>query len=151
MASTSSVGSTVSVGFHGRAVGMEEALDETVRGLQKHLNLVQCHLRTIAAVVEQDDDYAVELKLSADLDDDLRQMSFLFEDLRQMGCDMISIPETPEEKAMAKKWKIDRKERERKLQAEHAAQVKAERIANKAALQAQRSIAEGDEDAEMKA
>lgn len=139
-----------SVGFHGRAVGIEEALDETVRGLQKHLNLVQCHLRTIAAVVEQDDNYEVELKLSADLDDDLRQMAWLFEDLRQMGCDMISIPETPEEKAMAKKWKIDRKEKERTMQAEHAATVKAERAANKLALKvAKTSIAEGDE-SEMK-
>ncbi len=148
--SVSSVGSTMSVGFHGQAVNLEQALDQTIRDLQKHLNMVQVHLRSIAATVEQDDDLNVELKLSGDLDDDLREMAFLFEDLRGMAVDMISVPESPEEKAMVKKWKIDRKELERTKQAEHAAQVKAEKAANKAALKlAKSSIAEGDE-SEMK-
>src|SRR5688572_20691457 len=118
--SVSSVGSMVSVGFHGREVGMEEALDETVRALQRHLNLAQCHLREIAAVVERNEEYEQELKLSWDLDEDLLQMSFLFEDLRMMSLDLISTPQTPEEKALAKKWKIDRKEHERKLISAHA-------------------------------
>lgn len=144
--SVSSVGSTLSVGFHGSAMNYEQALDETVRELQKHLNMVQVHLRTIAHTVEQDDDYETELKLSGALDDDLRDMSWLFDDLRQMATDLISVPDTPEEKALLKKWKIDRKELERKAQIEHAEKMKAERLANKAAMKvAKMTIAEGDE------
>ena len=144
--SVSSVGSTASVGFHGQAISLETALDETVRGLQAHLNLVQCHLRGIAATVEQDDDLSVELKLSGDLDDELRCMAWLFDDFRGFATDLISVPDTPAERAMVKKWKIDRKELERKLQAEHTAAAKAEKASNKAALKmASASIAEGDE------
>lgn len=36
---------------------MEVALDEVVHALQTHLNKVQQHLREIASVVEQDDDW----------------------------------------------------------------------------------------------
>ena len=128
---------------------MEQALDETVRDLQKHLNLVQCHLRSIASVVEQDGEYEEELKLSWDLDDDLLQMSFLFEDLRNMAIDLISVPSTSAEKAMAKKFKIDRKEHERKETAAHKAKVAEERAAYKAALKTSQTIAE-EPDAEMK-
>jgi len=71
--SVSSVGSTASVGFHGQSVNLEQALDATVRDLQSHLNMVQVHLRTIAATVERDDDFAEELEMSW-----LRPISFLF-------------------------------------------------------------------------
>lgn len=119
---------------------MEVALDEVVRKLQAHLNMAQCHLREIAACVDRGEDYEDELKLSWDLDEDLLLMSFLFEDLRMMSLDLISVPETPEEKAMAKKWKIDRKEHERKLTAEHVAQVKTERAAYKASLKGKADV-----------
>ena len=146
--SVSSVGSTCSVGFKGQAVNLEQALDSTIRDLQSHLNLVQCHLRSIAATVEQDDDLAVELELSGKLDDDLRQMGWLFEDLRSFATDLISVLETTEEKAQMKVWKVQRKEIERKLQIEHIATVKAERAASKLALKAEKlSIRE---DSEMK-
>ena len=85
--SVSSVGSTCSVGFKGQAVNLEQALDSTIRDLQSHLNLVQCHLRSIAATVEQDDDFSVELDLTGKMDDDLREMTWLFDDLRQMAAD----------------------------------------------------------------
>ena len=137
--SVSSVGSTASVGFKGGAVNLEQALDETIRDLQKHLNMVQCSLRSIAATVEQDDDYKTELDLAANLDSDLRQMSWLFEDLRAFCWDLISVPESPEEKAMLKKFKIDQKELERKLQIEHSAKVKAERAASKLALKMEKN------------
>jgi len=71
--SVSSVGSTASVGFHGQSVNLEQALDATVRDLQSHLNMVQVHLRTIAATVERDDDFAEELALTGRVDDDLRK------------------------------------------------------------------------------
>ena len=132
--SVSSVGSTVSLGFKGQSVNFEHALDETVRELQKHLNMVQVHLRLISSTVEQDDDLAVELELSGKLDDDLREMGWLFEDLRSFATDLISQPETAEEKSLVKAWKVQRKQIERKLQIEHISTVKAERAVSKLAL-----------------
>lgn len=134
--SVSSVGSQASVGFHGRAVGMDEALDNVMRDLQNHINHVQLALRQVACIAEQDADYKEELDLSWKIDDDLLQMSFLFDDLRAMCLDLITVPETPEEKALAKKFKADRKEYEKKAIAEHAAKFKAEREASKQALKA---------------
>lgn len=137
--SVSSVGSMASVGFHGQSVNLEQALDETVRELQKHLNMVQVHLRTIAATVERDDDFAEELALTGKVDDDLREMSWLFEDLRAFAADLISIPETAEEKALLRKWKIDRKVLEKRLQEEHTAKVREERAASKLALKTEKA------------
>lgn len=145
--SVSSVASNASVSFRGGQVDLEQALDETVRELQKHLNMVQVHLRMIAATVDRDPDFSEELKLTGDVDDDLREMSFLFEDLRRFATDLISVPETAEDKALLKKWKIDRKILEKRIQEEHAAKVREERAASKAAMKA---IKESEEDAEMK-
>lgn len=139
--SVSSVASNATVGFHGRSVGMEEALDEVVRRLQNHMNHVQLALRQVACVAEQDLDYEEELKLSWGIDEDLLQMGFLFDDLRAMCLDLITVPETPEEKALAKKFKIDRKEYEKKAIAEHVERFKLEREASKAALAAERANA----------
>ena len=137
--SVSSVGSTCSVGFKGQAVNLEQALDSTIRDLQSHLNLVQCHLRSIAATVEQDDDFSVELDLTGKMDDVLRSMTWLFDDLRQMAADLISVPETSEEKAQLKIWKVQRKELEKKLQAEHVIKIREERAASKLALKMEKA------------
>ena len=122
------------VGFKDGAVPLEEALDETIRELQKHLNMVQVRLREIAMLVEQDPDFKEEVKLSDELDDGLRDMNWLFNDLRAMAYDLISIPDEPEDKAWFKQHKIERKANEKKLQAEHNAQVKEERKKQKQAL-----------------
>ena len=137
--SVSSVGSTCSVGFKGQAVNLEQALDSTIRDLQSHLNMVQVHLRTIAATVEQDDDFSVELDLTGKMDDDLRSMIWLFDDLRQFAADLISVPETSEEKAQLKIWKVQRKELEKKLQATHAIKIREERTASKLALKMEKA------------
>jgi hypothetical protein len=128
---------------------MEEALDETVRALQKHLNMVQVHLRNIAHVVEQDGEYEEELKLSWAVDEDLLQMGFLFEDLRGMCLDLISVPSTAEEKALAKKFKIDRKEYERKAREANKEKLAAEKAAYKASKKTAQGIKE-EPDTEMK-
>lgn len=146
--SVSSVGSTASVGFHGQSVNLEQALDETVRNLQSHLNLVQCHLRRIAAIADQDADFKDEVEESDKLDDDLRSMTWLFADLRSMAEDLISIPDTPEDKIWFKAHKAQRKLDDKRIEAEHAIKVKEERKASKSALKLQQSVIM--EDAEMK-
>lgn len=131
--SISSSGS-VFVGFRGDAVPLDEALDETIRNLQKHLNMVQVKLREIAVIAEQDPDFKEEVKLSDDLDDELRDMNWLFSDLRSMAYDLISIPDLPEDKTWFKQHKFDRKVNEKKVQVEHATKIKEERAQQKKAM-----------------
>lgn len=147
--SISSVGSTASVGFQGEAVNLEQALDHTCRDLINHLNHVQLQLRTLAAAPEQDLEFLEELDVCAKMDDNLREMGWLFDDLRGYQCDLVSIPDTAEEKSQLKVWKVQRKELEKKLQAEHSVKAKEDRAASKLALKASK-LAMIDEDAEMK-
>lgn len=141
--SISSVGSTASVWVNGEEVGLEIQLEEVIKKLQNHLNRTQLHLREIASVCEQDDDLEEELKLSGDLDDDLLNMNFLFDDLRSMCLGLISEPNNKEEREMIKKFKEQRKAHEKSATAAHKARVAAERAANKTARMA--SVAEGKE------
>ena len=68
MSQASSAASMCSVNFQGVEMSLEQALDETIRGVQNNLNELQCALRNLAAVeeqsVEQDEDFknAVELE-----------------------------------------------------------------------------------------
>lgn len=146
--SVSSTCSNVSVGYKGGAMPLEQALDEVIRDLQKHLNSVQVSLRGIAMIVDQDNDFKEEVKLSDILDDDLREMQWLFSDLRQMSYDLISIPEEKEDKDWFKNHKNERKLNEKKLQSEHATQVKEERKTQKVALKAAKTLGDIDEEAE---
>ena len=149
--SVSSVGSQASVGFQGELVNLEQALDSTCRDLINHMNHVQLQLRTLAAAPEQDLPYEEELDICTKMDDNLREMSWLFEDLRGYQCDLVSEPSTPEEKSQLKVWKVQRKELEKKLQADHTAKAKEMRAASKLALKIEKArIAEEGEDEEMK-
>jgi len=133
---------SVSVGYKGSAVPLEQALDETIRELQKHLNMVQLKLREIAVIVEQDPDFKEEVKLSDELDDNLREMTWLFTDLRSMAYDLISEPYEPDDKTWFKQHKVERKANEKKLQAEHAIQLKEDKVKQKQALKELNDISE---------
>ena len=134
--------SSVSVGYKGGAVPLEQALDEVIRDLQKHLNMVQCKLREIALIVEQDPDFKEEVKLSDELDDNLREMEWLFTDLRSMAYDLISEPYEDEDKAWFKTHKVERKANEKKLQTEHITQLKEDKKKQKQALKELNDISE---------
>src|SRR5690606_16028941 len=116
--SVSSVGSTACVGLGGEVVNLEQALDETCRGIINEMNHIQLQLRLLAAAPEQDVEYSTELEMCGKMDDHLRQLSWLFDDLRHMQCDLVSVPSTPEEKNMLKEWRTNRKELEKRLQSE---------------------------------
>lgn len=137
--SVSSVGSMASVSHHGEQVSLDRALELCVNDLIRHLNHVQLALRSIAAAPEQDLPFNEELDLARKMDDDLRQMGYLLEDLRYMEEDLLSIPETPEDKLLLKTWKTERKVIEKKAYEEHAAQVKEDRLAAKEALKAEKA------------
>lgn len=139
----------VSVGFRGGAATLEVALEETIKNLQGHLNGVQLKLRQIAQLCEADPEFKAEVELSDSLDDELREMMWLFDELRQMAYDLISEPETAEDKLFFKHHKAARKLDEKRLQKEHKDRVKADRVAQKAALKAEKAtlgdVEEGEE------
>ena len=109
------------------------------------MNLVQLHLRSLAAIVDQDADFKEEVAELDKVDDELRGLAWLFADLRSMGEDLISVPDTKEDKAWFKLHKAQRKLDEKKLEAEHAAQIMEEKKAAKLAMKMQvSSIAEDD-------
>lgn len=146
--SVSSVGSSASVGFHGQQVNLDQALQETVDKLIRHMNRIQFELRQLAAAVEQDLPFEEELKMSGQINDELRRMEWLFQDLRAMQDDLISTPDTPEDKLLLKKYKLDQKALEKSEQAKHAEEFRAERAAAKLAKKA--ALMSIGEDSEMK-
>ena len=127
------------MGFGGEVVNLEQALDQTCRDIITHMNHIQLQLRTLAAGPEQDLPYEDELNICGKMDDNLRELSWLFDDLRHMQCDLVSVPSTPEEKNMLKEWRTNRKALEKRLQAEHTAQVREERAAAKLALKLEKA------------
>ena len=119
--------SSVSVSLNGQEMDLETALDTVVRDLQKHLNLVQMELRTIAMSSERDDDYEEMVRQGAKIQDNIIEMNFLFEDLYDMAGQIMGDPETPEEKAFLKQHKAARKIEIAKMKAAHAEQKRKEK------------------------
>ena len=109
MSIASSSASSVSVSLNGVEMPLEQALDETVRGLQGHLNMVQLHLRTLASDQERDNDYQEMIATADLLEDNIDEMQWLFQDLRSMCYEICGEAETPEEKSFLKAHKIERK------------------------------------------
>ena len=117
--SIASGASSVSVSLNGQIVNLEDGLDQVVRDLQKHLNLVQMELRTIGMSSERDDDYSDMICEADKMQDNILQMSWLFEDLYDMAYQIVGDPETPEEKQFLKKHKIERKAYISKMKEDH--------------------------------
>lgn len=138
--STSSVGSTVSVSFHGEQQTIDRALEVTVNDIIKHLNHTQLGLRTLACASEQCLPYDEELAIAGKLNDNARELRYLIEDLELMQFDLVSVPNTAEEKKLLKEWKIERKAIEKAAHEEHIAQIKADRLIAKAEKEAMKKM-----------
>ena len=125
--SISSACSSVSVSLNGREMGLEEALDETIRNLQKHLNMVQMQLRMIGVGSERDDDFEDQIKEADKMQDGIIEMTWLFEDLYDMAYQIVGQAETPQEKAFLKKHKLERKVHMDKMKTERKEEKKREK------------------------
>ena len=125
--SIASGASSVSISLNGREMNLEEALDSVVRDLQKHLNMVQLQLRMLGVGSERDDDFEDQIKEADKMQDSIREMTWLFEDLYDMSYQIVGDPETKEEKQFMKQHKIERKAHMDKLKADHKEQKKKEK------------------------
>ena len=125
--SISSACSSVSVSLNGKEMPLEEALDQTVRSLQQHLNKVQLQLRMLGVGSDRDDDFEDQIKEADKMQDEILEMTWLFDDLSSMAYEIVGEPETKEEKAFLKTHKIERKAYLSKIKTEHAEQKKKEK------------------------
>ena len=136
MSVASSAASMRSVNFHGREMSLEQALDETIRGVQNHLNNLQCLLRQLAAAEEQevdeDDDFRQMVQLEDETADTVSALNELLSELPDIASDIRGPAPNPAMKAWHRTHKA-----ERKLQlARRKEEAKARAAAEKAAAEA---------------
>lgn len=106
--------SAMSISYRGNEVNLERQLDETIRGLQDHLNKLQSVFREIAMSSEQytgdgEDGEMLDLKLSCRQVDVMKEhivkMNNLFQDLMDMSDQLVYEPVSNDEKKYLKEWK----------------------------------------------
>jgi len=142
-----------SVQFCGREVTLEQALDETVRGVQGKLNSLQLLLRQLAAAEEQEidgglEDFQMATRLEDETFDLVSTLVDLLEELPDIAHEIVGKPQDAESKAWLVTHKAERKallaERAAAAKAkaaEEAAEQKAAKAAEKAAAQAAKASA----------
>lgn len=141
MSVASSASSMCSVNFRGKEMTLEQALDETIRGVQNALNELQCSLRNMANLEDQKLDDEEDFKGAVMLEDETCDLvSGLVELLEELPTIAGEIRgKCPKE---CKDWYTDHKTRrkddkarEKKEKKEAAAAAKLEAVANLAAVQ----------------
>jgi gas vesicle protein len=107
--SVSSTSSIQSVSYQGSEIPLEEALDSCFLDLQGFMNGLHCHVRELAGMSEQDDDFMVSLAKGLVINDTIDNMQDLFKELKSVVKQIIGNP--PKElKQEAKKLADDAKE-----------------------------------------
>ena len=98
-------------------------LDETVKGIQKHLNDLQLQLRQVAQSEDRNDDFEEIVEFTDKIEDDVDEMIFLFNDLKSVA-DQIKGPTPKDKKQWYLEHKLKRKEDQQKEKAEKKSQIK---------------------------
>ena len=96
----------MSVSYCGSEIPLEQALDACFLDLQGFMNGLHCHVRELAAMSEQDDDFMVALAKGLVINDTIDNMSDLFKELKSVVKQIIGNPPS-ELKQQAKKLADD--------------------------------------------
>ena len=112
--SVSSNGSCLSINYEGKEMGLEEMLDKTIGGIQKHLNDVQMQLRQCAQSDDRNDSYEEITEFTDAIEDDVDSMIELFADLKTVATQIRGKPPDPESKKWFEEHKQKRKEQKQK-------------------------------------
>ena len=136
MSVASSAASLRSVNFHGREMSLEQALDETIKGVQNHLNSLQVALRNLAAcedqAVDDEEDFRQMVALEDEIVDTVGALNELLSELPDIAEGIRGPAPNPAMKAWHRTHKA-----ERKLQlARRKEEAKARAAAEKAAAEA---------------
>ena len=125
--SISSNGSSISINYNGTEMNLEEMLDETVKGIQRHLNDLQLQLRNVAQSEDRNDSFEEIVEFTDAVQDDIDEMIFLFEDLKSVA-DQIRGKVPPDMKQWYLEHKLKRKEEKLKEKAEKKNKVKVSKM-----------------------
>ena len=109
--SQSSCMSEISVSYCGQEVPLEVAVDSIFKELQTFLNTLQCSLRSLAMLTEQDGNYPEAVQYSDEIEDGIDGMQHLFKDLKDITSQVMVKPETVDEREYLKKHKAERKQK----------------------------------------
>ena len=103
MSVASSAASMRSVNFHGRETSLEQALDETIKGVQNHLNSLQVALRNLAAcedqAVDDEEDFRQMVALEDEIADTVGALNELLGELPDIASDIRGTAPNPAMKA----------------------------------------------------
>ena len=106
MSQYSDNGSVISL--NGKEQSIEDAMDSVIAEIQQQLNNSQYSIRQLAMASDQNLEFIEEVKFVDNLQDHLLQIQRLFLDLIDVSDQLISIPETKQDKDF---WKLHKKER----------------------------------------
>lgn len=110
MSIASSCMSEVSVVLDGCEVILEQAIDDTFEGLQGHVNVTQCDLRSLCGLIDHDEfDFQGSTKLSDQIEDNISEMMELFKHLKTIVKTIRVKPVLEEEKTWLKTHNDQRK------------------------------------------
>ena len=93
-----------------KEVSIEDAMDSVIAEIQQQLNNSQYSIRQLAMASDQNLEFQEEVKFCDNLQDHLLQIQRLFMDLLDISDQLISIPETKQDKDFWKQHKKDRKQ-----------------------------------------
>ena len=125
--SISSNGSQISINYNGEEMDLEQMLDETVKGIQRHLNDLQLQLRNVAQSEDRNDSFEEIVEFTDAVQDDIDEMIYLFTDLKDVA-DQIRGKTPPDMKQWYLEHKLKRKELKQKEKAEKKNKVKVSKM-----------------------
>ena len=94
--------SDLSVVLNGEEVNIDEAINDTYREIQSHLNATQSQLRNLAQVEERSETFRYSHELCTNIDYNIKEILELFKDLKSIVKQVRLKPTTPEQK----EWQI---------------------------------------------
>ena len=115
MSVASSAASMRSVNFHGREMTLEQALDETVKSVQNHLNSLQVALRNLELAacedqaVDDEDDFCQMVALEDEIADTVGALNELLSELPDIASDIRGPAPNPAMKAWHRTHRAERK------------------------------------------
>ena len=115
------------ISLNGKEQTIDEAIEGTIKDIQEHLNHSQYNIRRLAMCADQNDDFKTEVGIYTEFEDDLLEINHLFYSLLSISDQLVSIPETAEDKAYWKTYKKERKlykkNKMKSFEAEHKQQM----------------------------
>ena len=96
------------ISLGGKEQTIDQAIEGTIKDIQEYLNTSQYNIRRLAMCSEQGEEFKTEVEIYTEFEDNLLEINHLFYSLLSISDQLVSIPETFEDKAY---WKQYRKER----------------------------------------